>query len=100
MMRSPFTLTLCCLVAALTRFETAVWTSTTFGDGSYTIRGNELTLVPDRGDRDVFFYRLEEVSEDGRTWTEKLFLMQPTRTVTLDGARTKDSEVAFERRNP
>jgi hypothetical protein len=86
---------------ALTRFEAAVWTSTTFGDGSYTIHGNELTLQPDRGDRDLFFFRLEEVSEDGgRTWTEKLFMMQPTRTVTLDGSRMKDSEIALERRNP
>ncbi len=86
---------------ALSRFEAAVWTSTTFGDGSYTIRGNELALQPDQGDRDLFLYRLEEVSEDGgRSWTEKLFMMQPTRTVTIDGARTKDNEIALERRNP
>jgi hypothetical protein len=86
---------------ALSRFEAAVWTSTTFGDGSYAIRGNELTLRPDRGDPDVFFIRLEQVSEDGgRSWTEKLFLMQPTRSVTLDGARIRDNEVGFERRHP
>ena len=86
---------------ALSRFEAAVWTSTTFGDGSYAIRGNELTLRPDRGDPDVYFIRLEQVSEDGgRTWTEKLFMMQPTRTVNLDGASTRDNEVAFVRRNP
>jgi len=86
---------------ALSRFEAAVWTSTTFGDGSYAIRGNELTLRPDQGDPDVFFIRLEQVSEDGgRTWTEKLFMMQPARTVTLDGARTRDNEIGLERRNP
>jgi hypothetical protein len=86
---------------ALSRFEAAVWTSTTFGDGSYTIRGNELTLRPDHGDPDVYFIRLEQVSEDGgRTWTEKFFMMQPTRNVTLDGATMRDNEVAFERRNP
>ncbi|HTH63454.1 MAG TPA: hypothetical protein VL563_02140 [Gemmatimonadales bacterium] len=86
---------------ALSRFEAAVWTSTTFGDGSYSIRGNELTLRPDHGDPDVYFIRLEQVSEDGgRTWTEKFFMMQPTRSVNLDGATMRDNEVAFERRNP
>jgi hypothetical protein len=84
---------------ALSRFEAAVWTSRTFGDGSYTLNGGELTLRPDRGDPDVFFIRLEQVSEDGgRTWTEKLFMMQPTRSVTIDGASIKDNEVGFERR--
>ncbi len=86
---------------ALSRFEAAVWTSTTFGDGSYSIRGNELTLRPDRGDPDVYFIRVEQVSEDGgRTWTEKFFMMQPTRSVNMDGATIRDNEVAFERRNP
>lgn len=84
---------------ALSRFEAAVWTSTTFGDGSYVLRGGELTLRPDRGDPDVFFIRLEQVSEDGgRTWTERLFMMQPTRTVTIDGSTIRDNEVGFERR--
>ena len=86
---------------ALSRFETAVWTSRTFGDGGYVLRGGELTLRPDHGDPDVFFIRLEQVSEDGgRTWTEKLFMMQPTRSVTIDGASIHDNEVGFERRNP
>ena len=84
---------------ALSRFEAAVWTSTTFGDGAYTIRGGELTLRADRGSADVFFVRLEQVSEDlGRTWTEKLFIMQPTRVTTLDGAVIRDNEVALVRR--
>ena len=86
---------------ALSRFEAAVWTSTTFGDGGYTLRAGQLTLHPDHGNLDVFFVRLEQVSEDlGKTWTEKLFMMQPTRTPTLDGSVTRDNEVAFERRNP
>ena len=86
---------------ALSRFEAAVWTSTTFGDGSYSIRGSELTLRPDHGDPDVYLIRLEQVSEDGgRTWTERFFMMQPTRTVNLDGATIRDNEVGFERRNP
>ena len=86
---------------ALSRFEAAVWTSTTFGDGSYTVRGNQLTLREDRGNPDVFFFRLEQVSEDGgRSWTEKLFMMQPTRVTTLDGATTRDNEIALVRRNP
>ena len=86
---------------ALSQFEAAVWTSSTFGDGSYTIRGNELTLQPDRGNPDQYLFRLEQVSEDaGRTWTEKLFMMQPTRVTTLDGAEVRDNEIALERRNP
>ena len=45
--------------------------------------------------------RLEQVSEDGgRTWTEKLFLMQPTRVTTIDGSTLHDNEIALERRNP
>jgi len=41
------------------------------------------------------------VSEDaGRTWTEKLFMMQPTRVTTLDGAEVRHNEIALERRNP
>ena len=65
------------------------------------IRGNELTLQPDRGNPDQYLFRLEQVSEDaGRTWTEKLFMMQPTRVTTLDGAEVRDNEIALERRNP
>jgi hypothetical protein len=86
---------------SLSRFEAAVWTSSTFGDGAYTINGNELQLRPDRGNPDRYLFRLEEVSEDvGRTWTERLFMMQPTSVVTLDGSTIRDNEVALERRNP
>ena len=86
----------------LSHFDAVVWTSPTFGDGSYVIRGNELTLRPDHGGApDPFLFRLEQVSEDGgRTWTEKLFLMQPTRVTTIDGTTLHDNEIALERRNP
>jgi hypothetical protein len=55
-----------------------VWVSQTFGDGAYAIRGNEITLTPDRGQREVGSIRLEQVSEDGGTsWVEKLYLVKP-----------------------
>src|SRR5262249_18397328 len=83
---------------ALSRFEAAVWTSSTFGDGAYTIRGPELLLRPDRGNPDRYLFRLEEVSENGgRSWTEKLFMMQPTSVVTMDGSTIRDNEVGLER---
>ena len=84
---------------ALSDFTAAVWTSTTFGDGSYVVRGNEIQLKSDKGELERYLFTLEQVSEDaGRTWTEKLFLMQPTRVSTIDGATVKDNEVAYERR--
>jgi len=62
---------------ALSRYETAIWTSKTFGDGGYTIRGNQLLLTPDRGNPEVRYIRLEQVSEDGgKTWLENLYLLQ------------------------
>ncbi len=82
---------------ALSRFEAAVWTSTTFGDGSYTVRGNELTLTPDRGQPETYVIRLEQESKDGRNWTEKLYMMKPERVMHLDGARVEDNEVGLTR---
>ena len=32
---------------ALSSWEAAVWISSTFGDGSYTLNGNEVTLKAD-----------------------------------------------------
>ncbi len=61
---------------SLSRTEAAVWTSKTFGDGSYSVRGNQITFRPDRGKPDVGFLRLEQVSEDGgKTWKEKLYIL-------------------------
>jgi hypothetical protein len=55
-----------------------VLTSTTFGDGAYLVRGNEITLVPDRGQAEAGSFRIEQVSEDGgATWVEKLYLAKP-----------------------
>jgi hypothetical protein len=85
---------------ALSRFEAAVWTSTTFGDGSYSVRGNELTLTPDRGQSETYFIRLEQESKDGRSWTEKLYMMKPERVTYLDGIRVEDNEVGLTRINP
>ena len=85
---------------ALSRFEAAVWTSTTFGDGSYSVRGNELTLTPDRGQPETYFIRLEQESKDGRNWTEKLYMMKPERVTYVDGSRVEDNEVGLARINP
>ena len=82
---------------ALSRFEAAVWTSSTFGDGSYTVRGNELTLTSDRGERETYIIRLEQESKDGRTWTEKLYMMKPTQVRYLDAYRLEDNEVGLTR---
>ena len=84
---------------ALSRFEAAVWTSTTFGDGSYSVRGNELTLTPDRGPPETYVIRLEQESKDGRNWIEKLYMMKPERVMHLDGARVEDNEVGLARVN-
>jgi len=84
---------------ALSRFEAAVWTSTTFGDGSYSVRGNELTLTPDRGQPETYVIRLEQESKDGRTWTEKLYMMKPQLVRYLDGSRVEDNEVGLTRVN-
>ena len=82
---------------ALSRFEAAVWTSTTFGDGSYSVRGNELTLTPDRGQPETHLIRLEQESHDGRNWTEKLYMMKPQLVTYLDGSRLEDNEVGLAR---
>ena len=85
---------------ALSRFEAAVWTSSTFGDGSYSVRGNELTLTPDHGPRETYIIRLEQESRDGRTWTQKLYMMKPEQVMHLDGSRLEDNEVGLARVNP
>lgn len=82
---------------ALSRFEAAVWTSTTFGDGSYSVRGNELTLTPDRGPPETYLIRLEQESRDGRSWTEKLYMMRPQQVRYLDAVRVEDNEVGLTR---
>jgi hypothetical protein len=84
----------------LSRFETAIWTNMAFGDGSYTLHGNTLTLKSDGGESEVWLIRLEQFSEDGgKSWSEKLYMMRPMSTCYLDGCRIKDSELALSRRN-
>ena len=69
-------------------------TTAFFGDGAYTLRGNNITLAPDNKSRptDHGFIRLEEESKnEGATWTEVLYL---TRTSIVDG---KEYEMRYQR---
>jgi len=47
------------------------------GDGSWSIRGNTVTLTEDkaRGSPDVGQFRLEQESEDGHKWKERLCVL-------------------------
>lgn len=60
--------------------DSPTFTATVTEEGSYRLSGNRMTLVPDKGAPQTASIRLEEVSEDGgRTWDERLYLVQPTR---------------------
>ncbi len=64
------------------------------GNGSYTLRGNTITLTPDdRKDHpEAGFIRVEEESKDyGKTWVEALYLL---RTSAVDG---KEYEVRYQK---
>jgi len=55
-----------------------VTTTGWFGDGSYTINGNTLTMNRDDGKRFVKLFRVEELSKDsGRTWKESMCQIDP-----------------------
>ena len=74
--------------------EVVATTQAYFGDGSYSIIGNQITLVKDsqKNQPEKGWIRLEEESKDeGRTWMEKLYLL---RTSTVDG---KEYELYFKR---
>ena len=47
------------------------------GDGSWSIRGNTVTLTEDkaRGSPDVGQFRLEQESDDGHKWKERLCVL-------------------------
>jgi hypothetical protein len=63
-----------------------------FGNGSYTLRGNAITMTQD--DKKVIpgFFRIEQESKDnGRTWADAFYLM---RTSSVDG---QDYELRFKR---
>jgi hypothetical protein len=52
-------------------------TNAYFGDGSYRISGNTITLTTDRdrGHPQRGFFRLEASSQDGNVWTDRLCLL-------------------------
>jgi hypothetical protein len=78
----------------LSNSEVATSTQAYFGDGSYTLKGYEITLTEDskKSQPEKGMIRLEEESHDeGRTWAEKLYLR---RTSHIDG---KLYEVCFNR---
>jgi hypothetical protein len=63
-----------------------------FGKGAFTLRGNTITLTPDnqREPPETGFIRVEEESaDDGRTWTQTLYLL---RVSAVDG---RDYEVRY-----
>ncbi|HEU5412246.1 MAG TPA: hypothetical protein VFW31_00750 [Candidatus Angelobacter sp.] len=71
--------------AVLSSSELLETTQAYFGNGSYTIQGNAITLTQDdrKGQPEHGFFRVEEESKDeGRNWTPSLYLL---RTSTVDG---------------
>jgi hypothetical protein len=67
----------------LTANELITTTQAYFGNGSYTLRGNAITLAQDDKRTTQGFFRLEQESKDeGRTWADVFYLM---RTSTVDG---------------
>lgn len=85
----------------LSRYEYAIWTSKTFGDGSYRISGNQITFRPDRGQPQTGFLRLEQVSEDGgKSWKEKLYILTISAPLENCGqfrCANAEGDTAFER---
>ena len=72
--------------------ETLQTTQAYFGNGAYALRGNTITLTPDseRNRPESGFIRVEEEStDDGRTWTQTLYLL---RVSAVDG---RDYEVRY-----
>jgi hypothetical protein len=47
------------------------------GDGSWSIRGNTITLTEDKakGSPEVGLFRLEQESDDGQSWKERLCVL-------------------------
>jgi hypothetical protein len=67
----------------LTTNELITTTQAYFGNGSYTLRGNAITLTQDDKRTDRGFFRVEQESKDeGRTWADVMYLM---RTSVVDG---------------
>ena len=79
----------------LSSTEVLQTTQAYFGNGTYTLRENTITLAADdqKNNPETAFFRLEEESKDeGRTWTESLYLLRVSR---VDG---KDYEVRYTKR--
>lgn len=67
----------------LTTNELITTTQAYFGNGSYTVRGNAITLAQDDNRTDRGFFRVEQESKDGgRTWADVFYLM---RTSAVNG---------------
>jgi hypothetical protein len=69
----------------LSSTELLTTTQAYFGNGSYTLRGNAITLTQDdrRNQPDRGFFRVEEESKDGGlSWTPALYIL---RTSAVDG---------------
>ncbi len=72
--------------------ELITTTQAYFGNGSYTLRGNTITLTQDDKRVDHGFFRIEQESkDDGRTWADAFYLM---RTSSVDG---QEYELRFKR---
>jgi hypothetical protein len=67
-----------------------------FGDGSYRISGNTISLIHDsnKGVPETAFFRIEQESKDGgRVWSNKLYLLRKS---MVDGS---DYEVGYDKQN-
>ena len=74
--------------------EALVTTTAAFGNGSYTLQGNAITMVQDdrKNQPETGFIRMEEESKDeGRTWAPILYLLRVSK---VDG---EDYEVRYKR---
>jgi hypothetical protein len=72
--------------------ELITTTQAYFGNGSYTLRGNAITMKQDDGKTTPGFFRIEQESkDDGRTWADAFYLM---RTSSVDG---QEYELRFKR---
>jgi len=78
--------------SAVSSSQVVASTQAFFGNGSFTVQENGITLTPDdgKGPRETGWLRLEEESRNGgRTWTPVLYLL---RVSAVDG---KDYEVRY-----
>ncbi|HET9363708.1 MAG TPA: hypothetical protein VFP71_01850 [Candidatus Angelobacter sp.] len=75
----------------LTPNELITTTQAYFGNGSYTLRGNAITMTQD--DKKIIpgFFRVEQETKDGSTWADVFYLM---RTSSVDG---QEYELRFKR---